>query len=236
MSETSTRKRTHNDTEIDKEGDEDAAATEEQGDEIVGPSLPGPAELKKRKILPHEHLYLENLPSAESYEKSYMHRDVITHCIVTSTDFIITASNDGHIKFWKKVELSIEFVKHFRSHLGPVVSIATNVEGSLFCSASNDKSIKIFDVLNFDMINMMRLDYVPTLVEWIHGPGDPLPTLAVADADSTKIYIYDGRGTNVPLHRMDKLHTKPVVLLKYNPKFDVTISIDKNGILGKLNY
>lgn len=64
-----------------------------------------------------EQIYLENLPNAECYEKSYMHRDVITHLVVTKSDFIITGSIDGHIKFWKKMEEGIEFVKHFRSHL-----------------------------------------------------------------------------------------------------------------------
>ena len=34
------------------------------------------------------------------------------------TDFIATASQDGHLKFWKKQEDGIEFVKHFRAHLG----------------------------------------------------------------------------------------------------------------------
>jgi len=34
-------------------------------------------------------------------------------------DFIITTSVDGHLKFWKKKEdKGIEFVKHFRCHLG----------------------------------------------------------------------------------------------------------------------
>lgn len=60
---------------------------------------------------------MENLPNSECYEKSYMHRDVITHIVVTKTDFIVTASVDGHVKFWKKMEEGIEFVKHFRSHL-----------------------------------------------------------------------------------------------------------------------
>lgn len=46
-----------------------------------------------------------------------MHRDVITHVVVTKTDFVVTASIDGHVKFWKKMEEGIEFVKHFRSHL-----------------------------------------------------------------------------------------------------------------------
>lgn len=86
--------------------------------DFVGPSLSEAAPPMKRKILPHEKLYLDALPSAESYEKSYMHRDIVTHCLVTSTDFLITASSDGHIKFWKKMEVGIEFVKHFRSHLG----------------------------------------------------------------------------------------------------------------------
>lgn len=68
-------------------------------------------------VLEYEKLYVENLPDAECYEKSYMHRDVITHVVVTKTDFIVTASVDGHLKFWKKTDDGIEFVKHFRSHL-----------------------------------------------------------------------------------------------------------------------
>ena len=38
--------------------------------------------------------------------------------IATRTDFIVTACQDGHVKFWKKLEADIEFVKHFRAHLG----------------------------------------------------------------------------------------------------------------------
>ena len=30
----------------------------------------------------------------------------------------MTASSDGHVKFWKKKEQGVEFVKHFRAHLG----------------------------------------------------------------------------------------------------------------------
>ena len=39
-------------------------------------------------------------------------------CTPYRTDFIATASQDGHLKFWKKLEEGIEFVKHFRAHLG----------------------------------------------------------------------------------------------------------------------
>ena len=54
------------------------------------------------------------MPCSDRYERSYMHRDDVSHVAVTKTDFIITASCDGHVKFWKKMDLGIEFVKHFR--------------------------------------------------------------------------------------------------------------------------
>ena len=34
-------------------------------------------------VLPFERVYLDNLPSAEMYERSYMHRDIVTHVICT---------------------------------------------------------------------------------------------------------------------------------------------------------
>ncbi|KAA0195539.1 hypothetical protein HAZT_HAZT003269 [Hyalella azteca] len=99
--------------------------------------------------MPHENLYLNNLPSAEYYEKSYMHRDVVTHVIVTKTDFIITGSQDGFIKFWKKLEVGIEFVKVFRCHLCPLKCLVHNCNGSRAASMGEDGALKIFDVINF---------------------------------------------------------------------------------------
>ena len=64
--------------------------------------------------LEYEQAYLDSIPCSDRYERSYMHRDDVTHVAVTKTDFIITASCDGHVKFWKKMDLGIEFVKHFR--------------------------------------------------------------------------------------------------------------------------
>lgn len=34
-------------------------------------------------VLEYEQVYIDNLPCCECYEKSYMHRDVITHIVVT---------------------------------------------------------------------------------------------------------------------------------------------------------
>lgn len=119
-------------------------------------------------VLQHEKLYLDNLPSASSYEKSYMHRDVITHVVATSTDFLITASCDGHVKFWKKMEEGVEFVKHFRSHLGSITALTANSQGTLLCSVSNDKSLKVFDVINFGKCNIILYNsYLLSLSKFI---------------------------------------------------------------------
>jgi hypothetical protein len=63
-------------------------------------------------------LHEDRLPCASMYEKSYMHRDHLSHVCVTRTDFIATASIDGFVKLWKKVPEGIEFVKTFKAHLG----------------------------------------------------------------------------------------------------------------------
>ncbi|XP_014703990.2 peptidylprolyl isomerase domain and WD repeat-containing protein 1 [Equus asinus] len=204
---------------------------EENEERWVGP-LPVEATLaKKRKVLEFERVYLDNLPSASMYERSYMHRDVITHVVCTKTDFIITASHDGHVKFWKKIEEGIEFVKHFRSHLGVIESIAVSSEGALFCSVGDDKAMKVFDVVNFDMINMLKLGYFPGQCEWIYCPGDAISSVAASEKSTGKIFIYDGRGDNQPLHIFDKLHTSPLTQIRLNPVYKAILSSDKSGMI-----
>lgn len=97
-----------------------------------------------------------------------MHRDFVNFCVVTKclfldsphqprshlslpyrTDFLITASVDGHIKLWKKQDSGIEFVKHYRAHMTPVLAVSVSVDGQLFASVSDDGSAKVFDVVNF---------------------------------------------------------------------------------------
>ena len=49
------------------------------------------------------------------------------------SNFLITASCDGHIKFWKKTnEEGLVFVKHFRTHLGELLSPYRNKISSEF--------------------------------------------------------------------------------------------------------
>lgn len=86
----------------------DASTHGDQSDEDVGP-MPMPSDAngavkKKRKgeyiistlaldaspspscrelVLPHEKLYLEHLPNADQYYRSFMHRDALNFCVMT---------------------------------------------------------------------------------------------------------------------------------------------------------
>ena len=202
---------------------------DDSDDDFVGPSIDN-FQKKKKKYLEYEHVYLENLPSGINYERSFMHRDCVTKVLVTKTDFVITSSQDGHIKFWKKNEVGVEFVKHFRAHLGTINDICVNETGTLLATLAADKAMKVYDVVNFDMINMVKLDYVPKTGCWVDKPGDAISVIAVTSEEDNEIRLYDGRGSNEVIKSL-KIHQKPVTCLVYCVKYGIAISADEGGML-----
>ncbi|KAI0346034.1 peptidyl-prolyl cis-trans isomerase [Trametopsis cervina] len=224
----------------------DPGAAEDESDDDVGP-MPMPVDegaggvvKKKRKVLPHEKLYLDHLPSADRYSKSFMHRDVINFVVMTRTEFLITTSVDGHLKLWKKQEQGIEFVKHYRAHLAPVVAVSASADGQLFASVAEDGSAKVFDVINFGasplpshlyMINMIKLGFTPGTCCWVHRRGEAQGLLAISEKSTGVIRLYDGRGDGQPLETIDKLHRAPVHIMTYSDRFDTVISADESGFI-----
>ncbi|KAG8701653.1 hypothetical protein FRC09_005212 [Ceratobasidium sp. 395] len=198
---------------------------------MPGDEAGGGAARKKRKILPHERLFLDHLPSADRYSKSFMHRDVLNYVIMTKTGFLITTSIDGHLKFWKKQDTGIEFVKHYRAHLSPIISVTASTDGTVVASVAEDGTVKVFDVINFDMINMLKLDYTPKTACWVHRRGQAQALLAVSDEKSSTIRIYDGRGDGTPLQTIPNLHRSPVHLMTYTDHFDTVVSADESGFV-----
>ncbi|KAH7923839.1 hypothetical protein BV22DRAFT_1130346 [Leucogyrophana mollusca] len=217
--------------------DEDVEMNQDDSDDDVGP-MPMPATVasnggskKKRKVLPHEKLYLDHLPDAEQYYKSFMHRDAVNFCVTTRTDFIITTSIDGHLKLWKKQDSGIEFVKHFRAHMAPIIGVSASADGQLFASISEDGTAKVFDVVNFDMINMIKLGFTPHACCWVHKRGQAQGLLAVSEQSTGVIRLYDGRGDDKALLTIDKLHRSAVHLITYSDRYDTVISADENGFV-----
>ncbi|GAA6059578.1 hypothetical protein JCM10212_000634 [Sporobolomyces blumeae] len=220
---------------------------DDSDDDDVGP-MPMPAgadgaPAKKRKVLKHERLYLDRLPSADRYWKSFMHRDHLSQIAVTKTNFVLTASQDGILKFWKKQAVGVEFVKLYRTHLSPIVHVGVSDDGKSAAVLGSDMgsktvegkevrgSAKVFDIENFDMINILKLPYNPRTSCWLHGVHDARTLLAITDYDSSAIRIYDGRGDGTPLHTIKNLHRQSVHLMTFNPKYNTVISVDVGGMI-----
>jgi peptidylprolyl isomerase domain and WD repeat-containing protein 1 len=202
-------------------------------DEDMGPQLPSAAPKKKRRVLPYEKLYVSALPTSARYSKSLMHKEQLSFVTMTpSTDFLITSSTDGAVKFWKKGSEGIEFVKEFRAHNGEIKSVSVSADGRSFATAGVDKSIKIFDVITFDLISMLTVEFTPKCVCWVHKRGASLPLLAVSDEVNHTIRIFDGRGENQePIHTIKKLHGSVISLMAFNNEYDCVISADEKGMV-----
>ncbi|KAF2033834.1 peptidyl-prolyl cis-trans isomeras-like protein [Setomelanomma holmii] len=203
------------------------------GDDDFGPALPSLAPKKKKRRLPYEKLYVAALPASQRYVKSLMHREQLCFTTLTPhTDFLITSSIDGVVKFWKKDFGGIEFVKEFRAHAGEIRSVNVSADGRSFATAGSDNTVKIFDVITFDLLAMLSLEYSPRAVCWVHGRGASFPQLAVSSEENGWIRIYDGRGDNLePLHTLKSVHRAPVTLMAYNNAYDCVISVDQGGMV-----
>lgn len=220
----------HNDADEEDEDDDDSGP-------MPMPMPAAPATKKRKKTLQFEAAYLANLPLAEMYERSYMHRDVVTHVVVApETQFVVTASRDGHVKFWKKMAKGIEFVKHYKAHVGEILGLAVSRDGLRLCSTATDQNIKFYDVLGFDMVNMLQVHFVPSECCWIHQMGAIDARVVVADQNDHVLRIYAAEQTTTePRHVLDKAHTAPVSVLGFHPAFNCVISGDRRGHIAYWN-
>lgn len=224
-----------------------AQKEESSDDEDVGPApataaaassikRPNEGELpptKRRKKMANEDIFLKKLPSASQYEFSYLHRDTMTKLACTKrNDFILTASRDGFLKFWKKVPFNVEFAKQYRVFENRITNIATTVDGELAAVSSEDKDVAIFNVDSFDMMCKVTLPYSPGIIEWVHHSRKSVNLLAATCRDSGDIKIF------TPMHMTNKLprntiqvHRHPVMIVRYNHLHDCCISVDVKGFL-----
>ncbi|KAG6586951.1 Peptidylprolyl isomerase domain and WD repeat-containing protein 1 [Phytophthora cinnamomi] len=211
---------------------DEGASSDDDGPMPMPMPMAQPAR-KKHKKLPLEAAFVRNLPSAAMYERSFMHRAAVSHVLVApETQFVVTASVDGHVKFWKKMARGIEFVKHYKAHLKEVTGLAVSADGLRLCSASADRSLKFYDVLAFDMVNMLSVAYTPAECCWISAKGAIEPKVVVADRNSPAMRIYTAESAaSEPVHTIGQLHAAPVTALAFNPAANCVISADQKGII-----
>ncbi|EAK90537.1 cyclin'cyclophilin like peptidyl-prolyl cis-trans isomerase fused to WD40 repeats at the N-terminus' [Cryptosporidium parvum Iowa II] len=142
-----------------------------------------------------------NIPKTDFYECSFMHKKQVTHILSSNkTGFIITASKDGVIKFWRlrsekeilrekenqtkelssPVITSLEFVKGFQAHKNEVSDISiSNCEQYMASISENEKDIKLYSISNFDMISIIRIPIYPNRCVFLSSIGGGLSSSSI---------------------------------------------------------
>ena len=127
---------------------------------------------------------------------------------------------------------AVEFVKHYRSHPAAVVDMAVSADGELLVTVGGERSAKVYDVLSYDMCGILSLAFVPSACEWVFARGEAVCRLAVADAGSGSVHVFDGRaapaGVAAPLFTVS-LHAFPATCMRFNPPLGCVISCDAGG-------
>jgi peptidylprolyl isomerase domain and WD repeat-containing protein 1 len=162
-----------------------------------------------------------------------MHKDQVSSVTVapSPSDFIITTSIDGVVKFWKKIATGIEFAKEYRAHESRIQSSSISTDGTMFATVGDedDKTIKLFDVVTFDLLSILNLQVPVTCLCWVHRRGTS-PLLAASAGK--EIHVFDGRGDRQdPLHVLRSIHRFPVCAMAYNPAFDCAVTADESGMV-----
>ena len=178
-------------------------------------------------------LSLNYLPMTNSYSKSYLQSDIIDNIYCTNkTDFIFTTSYDGVIQFWKKVPRGIEFVKKFNAHQNRISGASINKEGNLICTCSHkDLFIKIFDIINFYLLDYISLKFYPFLCEFIIADNKSINNiLALSEKDKGIIHILDiNKKKEISLVT---IHDNSIITnIKFNFKYNICLSTSNTGLI-----
>jgi peptidylprolyl isomerase domain and WD repeat-containing protein 1 len=78
--------------------------------------------------------------------------------------------------------MGIEFVKTFRAHLSKITgcSLSSN-ESRLATVSTKDQQLKIFDVVNFDLMHIIKLKFQPDLCEYINTESSFSGIIAITE-------------------------------------------------------
>jgi peptidylprolyl isomerase domain and WD repeat-containing protein 1 len=170
-------------------------------------------------LKPKKEFHNKEIPGSSHYQVSWMHHKTVI-AVVTSTKhgYVVTASHDGTVKFWKRLSVDtntaggdgnngggdqqqqqqlhqqpcLEFVKSFTAHgPGTVSALAMDPTGDMCVSVGSDGLLKFYDVSTFDATAMMQTGKaLGTAVSWLTVKSRASKAVAVAAADSGNIYIY----------------------------------------------
>jgi len=190
-----------------------------------------PKKKKKRKII-------ENVPLTKHYHISWMHAAPVTAVVASHKHgYVISASADGMVKFWKRVPVQLpkdvnknrkkeedqvhpclEFAKSFHAHSGAVQALVIDDAGDQVASVGADGLIKYYDVSTFDVTSFLDTNKtLGTCACWCGG------FLAVSSGSDVLIIASNEVTKTISLHGDD------ITGLLYHDEHQVVMSTDKKG-------
>jgi peptidylprolyl isomerase domain and WD repeat-containing protein 1 len=104
-------------------------------------------------------------------------------------------------------------------------------DGLLCCTISDDNSAKVYDVVNYDMMSMLRLSFVPGAIEWVCKQGDAKAKLAISELSTPMVHIFDACAHSNEPSDSKKISSAPIRVMKYNAACDVVVSADAKGLI-----
>jgi peptidylprolyl isomerase domain and WD repeat-containing protein 1 len=105
-----------------------------------------------------------------------------------------------------------------------------SADGLLLATMSHqDRAIKVFDVVNFDMIHQIELNFTPATCCWIHQQNSSRGVLAVSSREDGTIHLFKAVGGHAPFHVIEGMHMNYVTIIKFNAKHNTVISVDCKG-------
>ena len=151
-----------------------------------------------------------------------MHKAVVTHVIAcVSTEFIVSVSFDGVVKFWKKQFEGIEFVKAI-STSSRILDCSLSPDGSEIAMITSARHMLLFDVGNFSLFGDVKLDFAPACLAHLGQE------IAISCTDDNLVRIVQREGE---LTRCYKAHLAPVLYMKYSSELNTIVSIDAGGLI-----
>ena len=189
-----------------------------------------------------------DIPLSEHYHVSWMHAAVVTSAVTSlKHGYVITASADGIVKFWKRLQVDgpdaasadqgppcLEFVKSFTAHAGSVLSLAMDEEesgGDMCCSVGADGLLKFYEVSTFDALTMIVTGkQLGAASCWLREPTSSVKIFCVSAADSGSLYLYAVEALTL-LQTLTLHGGNCVTCLLSLPQKNCVLSTDSKGII-----
>jgi peptidylprolyl isomerase domain and WD repeat-containing protein 1 len=187
--------------------------------------------------------YSPQIPTSAHYHNSWMHAEIVTH-VATSLKhgFVLTASADGIVKFWKRLTVAqdkpaegttkeassspcLEFVKSFTAHAGAIQSFTAHPNGDVAVSVGSDGLLKFYEISTFDVLTMIATRQAfGAAACWLQT--DVL-AVAVSNVENGHILVY----STTELVQIVKLHADVVTTLTAVPHQHCVVSTDAKGVV-----